>query len=591
MQCRFLATLLIALASGLFLGTSPVQAFGFDDVAEIARQQSEQPYQAPDERLPAGLSSLGYDALRDIRYRPERSVWRAEGLPFELQFFHLGGGNRAPVAVYQVDAGQARALTNDATAWDYGRNRLDASAFGELGYAGFRVHYALNGALNVALSGALSGAPNNPSNDTTNDTLKTPPYKDELVVFLGASYFRALGRGQQYGLSARGLAIDTVGGSSGAAEEFPRFKAFWIERPLAGATTLTLHALLDSPRATGAYRFVLRPGESTQMDVQARLFLRATRDGTAPIATLGIAPLTSMFQHGENQPRASDFRPEVHDSDGLLVAGTGAGSSAGISAGSGGGTDIGSGSGSGAGTRAGLISVTSDASTEWLWRPLFNPHQPLVSSFALQRLQGFGLMQRDRRFAAYEDTEARYERRPSAWVEPLGDWGPGRVELLLLPTPDETHDNVVAYWVPATLPAPGQALNLAWRLHWQGDAPTAPPHGQTVQSRRGFGWVDARTPPPAGEMQWLIDFDGPALRALPADAAVQAVVSAPPVAGRAVAQVIEARAYRHPLGGWRLQLRVLRNDPKQPVELRAFLRQTEGALTETWTALIPPETP
>jgi len=587
MQRRFLATLLVALASGLFLGASPAQAFGFDEVAEIARQQSEQPYQAPEERLPAGLSSLGYDALRDIRYRPERAIWRAEGLPFELQFFHLGGGHRTPVAVYEVDAEQARALANDTAAWDYGRNRLDTSAFGELGYAGFRVHHALND--------ARKDAQKDTQETTQKDTLNIPAYKDELVVFLGASYFRALGHGQQYGLSARGLAIDTVGASSGAAEEFPRFKAFWIERPQAGATTLTLHALLDSPRATGAYRFVLRPGESTQMDVQARLFLRATRDGTAPIATLGIAPLTSMFQHGENQPRSSDFRPEVHDSDGLLVAGTGAGtgakSSAGTNAGSGGGTDIGSGSSSGAGTRAGSSSVTSDAATEWLWRPLFNPQQPLVSSFALQRLQGFGLMQRDRRFAAYEDTEARYERRPSAWVEPLGDWGPGRVELLLLPTPDETHDNVAAYWVPAALPAPGQALNLAWRLHWQGDAPTAPPHGQTVQSRRGFGWVDARTPPPAGEMQWLIDFDGPALRALPADAAVQAVVSAPLVAGRAVAQLIESRAYRHPLGGWRLQLRVQRNDPKQPVELRAFLRQTEGALTETWTALIPPETP
>ncbi len=530
MQRRFFATLLIALASSLFLGASPAQAFGFDDVAEIARQQAAQPYRAPDERLPAALSSLDYDALRDIRYRPERAIWHAEGLPFELQFFHLGGGNRVPVALHEIDQGQARALRYDAIAWNFGQQKLDASGWGDLGYAGFRVHHALN----------------------------NPAYKDELVVFLGASYFRALGRGQQYGLSARGLAIDTVGAPAGAAEEFPRFTSFWIERPAAGATALTIHALLDSPRATGAYRFVLRPGDATQVDVQARVFLRAPMAGALPVTTLGIAPLTSMFQHGENQPRARDFRPQVHDSDGLLVAGV----------------------------------PNGGAAPEWLWRPLFNPTRPLVSSFAMQRLSGFGLMQRERRFTAFEDTEARYERRPSAWVEPLGDWGPGRVELLLLPTPDETHDNIAAYWVPATLPATGQALDLAWRLHWQGDAPTAPPTGHTLQSRRGFGWLNASQPaPPAGEMQWQLDFDGPALRALAPGAEVEAVVTAPPVAGRTVARVLEARAYPHPLGGWRMHLRVLRTDPTQPVELRAFLRHAGGALTETWTALIPQEQP
>ncbi len=535
MQRRFFATLLIALAGGLFLGASPASAFGFDDVADIARRQAGQPYQAPEERLPAALSSLDYDALRDIRYRPEQAIWRAEGLPFELQFFHLGGGNRVPVALHEIHQGQARVLRYDASAWNYGRQTLDTRGFGELGYAGFRVHHALN----------------------------NPAYKDELVVFLGASYFRALGRGQQYGLSARGLAIDTVGAPSGASEEFPRFKAFWIERPAMGATALTIHALLDSPRATGAYRFVLQPANSTQdatqVDVQARLFLRGAAAGAAAVNTLGIAPLTSMFQHGENQPRARDFRPQVHDSDGLLVAGVPAGGA---------------------------------AAEEWLWRPLFNPAQPLASSFAMQRLRGFGLMQRERRFAAFEDTEARYDRRPSAWVEPLSDWGPGRVELLLLPTPDETHDNIAAYWVPATLPAPGQPLDLAWRLHWQGDTPTAPPSGHTVQSRRGFGWLDdKKPPPPAGEMQWQLDFDGPALRALPAGTAVEAVVTAPPVAGRDVARVLEARAYPHPLGGWRMHLRVLRTDPNQPVELRAYLRHAGGALTETWTALIPPEQP
>jgi periplasmic glucans biosynthesis protein len=491
-------------------------AFGADDVAAIAQREAAQPYAAPVSRLPAELKGLNYDGLRDIRYRPEKAIWRAEGLPFELQFFHLGGGHVLPVQIHEVHEGRARLLGYDAAAWDFGRHRFNRAGWAGLGHAGFRVHHALN----------------------------SPAYKDELVVFLGASYFRALGKGQQYGLSARGLAIDTVGGAAG--EEFPRFKAFWIERPAANASTLTIHALLDSPRATGAVRFVLQPGEATVVDVRLRLFMRAPAPGAAPVAMLGLAPLTSMYLHGENQPQAADFRPEVHDSDGLLVAG----------------------------------QATPDAGTEWLWRPLVNPRQPIASSFALQRLEGFGLLQRDRRFASYEDSEAHYERRPSAWVQPVGDWGPGRVVLLQLPTPDETEDNIVAAWVPATLPAAGQPLDLAYRLHWQGDQPTQPPGGHTVQSRRGRSWAA----PVAGEVQHVIDFDGPALRKLPAGAQVTAVASAGE-GGR----ITEARAYPHPQGGWRLQLRAQRSNPTQPLELRAYLQHGPHALTETWAALIPGE--
>jgi glucans biosynthesis protein len=491
----------------------PVRAFSFIDVAEIARREAGAPYQAPQARLPAALKALDYDALRDIRYRPDHAIWRSQGLPFELQLFHLGGNHALPVQIHEVVDGRVRALRYEPTAWDFGRQRIDRSGFGDLGHAGFRVHCHLNSAA----------------------------YKDELVVFLGASYFRALGRGQQYGLSARGLAIDTVGGTGrDSGEEFPRFKAFWIERPARNAQTLTVLALLDSPRASGAWRFVLRPGAETLVDVQARLFLRA---GAPP--RLGLAPLTSMFLHGENQPAAADFRPEVHDSDGLLLASTG-----------------------------------SDGRTEWLWRPLVNPARPLASSFAVPRLAGFGLLQRDRRPAAYEDTEAKYERRPSTWVEPLGDWGPGRVELQQLHARAETEDNIVAYWVPAALPAAGQALDFAYRLHWQGDAPTQPPAGWTVQSRRGRGWA----PLAAGELQYVLDFDGPALRALPAGAEVAAVASA-----GAGGRVTEARAYPHPQGGWRMQLRVQRSDPAQPLELRAFLQSRGQALTETWAALILPE--
>lgn len=497
---RFLATLLTA-ASPLW-----AQAFGFDDVAEIARRTAAAPWQAPDTTMPPALAALNYDGAREIRYRRDRGLWR-DG-PFELQFFHRAGRQNESVEVHLVEDGQVRRLGYDPAAWDFGRLGLDPAQFNEPGPAGFRIHTALN----------------------------SPDYKDELVVFLGASYFRALGRGQRYGLSARALAIDTVGGGP---EEFPRFTRFWIEKPGAGATTVTVHALLDSPRAAGAWQFTLTPGDSTVVDVRARLFLRA------PVTMLGLAPLTSMYQHGENQPRPGEFRPEVHDSDGLSVAADG----------------------------------------EWLWRPLVNPRTPIASSFSAQRLQGFGLLQRDRKLASYEDTEAHYELRPGAWVEPVGDWGPGRVQLLQLPTPDETEDNIVAAWVPARQPAPGEALDVRYRLHWQGAAQQSPPNGHTLQSRRGRGWA---TPEP-GELQYIVDFDGPALRALPAGTrpdAVQAVVT--PLAN---ARLIHAHAWPHPDGGWRMALRVQRLDPALPVELRAFLQHTTptsaSALTETWTALIP----
>jgi glucans biosynthesis protein len=480
-------------------------AFGIDDVAREAQALARQPYADRQAPLPAELAALTYDQYRDLRFKPERALWRRDGLPFELMFFHLGKFQTHAVRLHEVTAQGVRPIGFDAADFDYGRNRLSPSKWGDIGLAGFRVHYPLN----------------------------SSQYKDELIVFLGASYFRALGRGQHYGLSARGLAIDTVGGQG---EEFPRFTAFWIERPAPGATALVIHALMDSPRATGAYRFTLRPGDTTEVDVQARLFLRAG------VATLGIAPLTSMYQHGENQPRPGDFRPEVHDSDGLMIA---------------------------------------SASGEWLWRPLSNPKRPFTSSFALDGLAGFGLMQRDRSYANYEDPEAQYERRPSVWVTPLGDWGPGRVEMLQLPTPDETNDNIVAYWVPARLPAPGQPLELGWRLRWQGDEQQRPPNGWALQSRTGRSYAELGP----NETQYVVDFDGPALRALPPEATVKAIVSASR-SGR----VTETNAYRNPAtGAWRMTLRVERLESTQPIELRAFLQTGSHALTETWTSVIQPE--
>jgi glucans biosynthesis protein len=306
-------------------------------------------------------------------------------------------------------------------------------------------------------------------------------------------------------------------------------------RPKAGESSLVVLAELDSPSATGAYRFVVRPGEETVVEVTARIFLRK------PVATLGIAPLTSMFLHGENQPRAGDFRPEVHDSDGLLVALGG----------------------------------------EWLWRPLVNPGAPLASSFATRELRGFGLMQRDRRFEAYEDGEASYERRPSAWVEPIGDWGAGRVELVELPIVEEYQDNIVAYWVPGKPPAPGVPFDISYRIHWQGERDTKPPGAWVVQSRTGHGALPTGVVP--DDFQFVVDFAGPSLAALSADAPVEAVVTSDPHT-----KVLEKNAFRLEANGrWRMTVRARHDDSRRPAELRAFLRNRNDTLSETWTYLLP----
>ncbi len=482
----------------------PAFGFDFDDVASQAQQRAEAPHRTLNRKPPSELTALDYDQYRDIRFRPDHALWRRDRLPFELMFFHLGKFQTESVRIHEITPQGVRHLPYDSADFDYGHNKLSPRTWGDLGFAGFRAHYPLNGA----------------------------QYKDEVVVFLGASYFRALGAGMRYGLSARGLAIDTVGGQG---EEFPRFTEFWIVKPTADAKSLVVYALLDSPRASGAYQFEIQPGAETVVLVRARLFLRAS------VATLGIAPLTSMFAFGENQPHRADFRPEVHDSDGLMVA-TGNG--------------------------------------EWLWRPLLNPTQTLTTSFSMATLHGFGLMQRDRSFGSYEDNEARYELRPSAWIEPVGSWGPGRVELVQLHTPDETNDNIVAYWVPDRLPATGQPLDFSYRLHWQGTQTMQHPPGAWVaQTRAGHGFVALAE----DEQQFIVDFTGPSLAALPADAKVEAVVTAP-----ANGKIVESNAYRvEATGAWRMTVRVKQLDPTQPTELRGFLQSDAKALTETWSNLLP----
>jgi glucans biosynthesis protein len=505
MRMTFAAQSFITLLSVLLLVDGAL-AFSFDDVSRKAKQLSEAAYQKPDTALPAELKGLSYDQYRDIRFKPEASLWRSEGLPFEAAFFHRGGFFQDGVKINEIAGNAVHEVMFDPGRFDYGANKLDTNRMRNLGFAGFRIHYPVN----------------------------QVGYKDEVISFLGASYFRALGKGQLYGASARGLAVDTAQASG---EEFPRFTEFWLERPEQAAKQLTFYALLDSPRVTGAYRFVVTPGEDTVMDVKVRLYPRDK------ISLVGIAPLTSMFLFGENQQfAADDYRPEVHDSDGLSVR---------------------------------------TASGEWLWRPLQNPKRLLVTSFALNDPTGFGLMQRDRKFDHYEDLEAHYQQRPSVWIEPKGKWGNGRVELVQIPVPDETNDNIVAYWVADSPLQAGEARDFEYRMLWQKNRETLPPAGFVTQTRRGRAFTKA----PDGSIGLIIDFDGPALRKLATGSKPEAIISAD-----ANGQIAESDVYRNDVNNsWRLSLRVRRIDPTKPVELRAQLRGKDEKELETWSYILPPD--
>jgi len=477
--------------------------FGMADVDARARQLAQAPYQDTGADISAALHELPQEKYQQITFRPEATVWRQENLPFALQFFHEGWRFDRAVKINEIAGDAPHPIAFQPRQFDFGASGVDPDAEHGLGFAGWRATFALN----------------------------APDRKDEVLSFLGASYFRALGKHQVYGLSARGLAVDTALLSG---EEFPRFTEFWIERPKAGAKQLIAYALLDSPRVTGAYRFVLQPGTDTTIEVSARVYLRDT------VQKLGVAPLTSMFYFGANQRAPhDDYRPEVHDSDGLSVQ-TGNG--------------------------------------EWLWRPLVNPKRLLVTSFQTTNPRGFGLLQRNRAFARFEDLDVHYETHPSAWIEPLGAWGAGRVELVEIPSPDETNDNIVAYWLADQPPQPHRPLEIRYRIHWLSDAPHAP--GWVLQTRRGTGYLRK----PDDSIGFVLDYTGPMFAALSASEPPQAQVSLDGN-GTVLAQEVRRNAGA---GGWRLSVRFKRDDPAKPVELRAVLRSHDKE-SETWSYILPAE--
>ncbi len=460
-------------------------------------------------RSPPAIAALTYDQWQSIRYRNEESLWADDHLRFQVRFFHLGFTMKKPVRMYVVENGQVQELGFDGNMFDYSHSGLKPQDVPEnLGFAGFRVNY---------------------HNDWPSD----------MAAFQGASYFRAVDGDLQYGMSQRGLAVDT---GMPYPEEFPEFVAYYLERPQKDANQITVYGLLDSPSVAGAYRFVIEPGDTLIMDVDAALYPRKT------IERIGIAPGTSMYLVGQNDRRVdTDWRPQIHDSDGLQMW-TGAG--------------------------------------EWIWRPLVNPSALHTNSFMDNNPRGFGLVQRERAFSQYQDDGVSYEKRPSVWVEPRGHWGAGHVMLVEIPTREETFDNIVAFWNPAEKPQKGQELLFGYKLYWCREVPVSSGLATVRATRDGIGGVvgQKRT---YFSWRFVVDFAGGDFGEINERADVVPVITA----SRGKAEITSARPLRS-IDGWRAMFDLhLTDDSVEPINLRLFLSQDGQPLTETWLYQYTPPPP
>jgi glucans biosynthesis protein len=498
-----------AAPSNVRLG--PAQPFDYAALKGRARALASRPYQPPTPLAPKALVELSYDEYQSIRFHRDEALWNdVRDGNFRLEFFHMGRGFKEPVRMHEVVDGQAREILYHPDLFDLSRTGLDTRSLPkDLAFAGFRVHTITN-------------------------------WEADVASFLGASYFRCIGSDtRQFGLSARGLAIDTAL----EPEEFPRFSEFFFERPRADARTLVLYALMDSPSVAGAYRFALTPGAPQVVEVDAAIYPRKD------IRRLGIAPLTSMFQVGENDRRMGyDWRPEIHDSDGLSIW-TGHG--------------------------------------EWLWRPLNNPATLRFNSYLDENPRGFGLLQRDRDFENYQDDGVYYERRPSLWIEPKGAWGKGAVQLTEIPTPDETFDNIVAFWNPEKPAKAGEELLYSYRMYWGTQMPVSSNLAEVVATRNGLGGVVGQR---RKYFSWrfAVDFKGGELATLPERANVEPVIEV----SRGTVEITSARPLRS-IRGYRamFDLKLPDDESMDPVNIRMFLRIGHLPLSETWIYQYSPPTP
>ncbi len=467
---------------------------GFDgeDVIELARRLAAEPHRPPGSITP-GLEKLGYDQYRDIQFPPERAFWSDEATPFRLDVLPAGSIYTTPVNVSIVDDGEVEDITPAPGMFELAPRFPAELRDKALSISGFRIRARLN----------------------------TSSYWDEFLVFQGATYFRAVGRGQNYGLSARGLALRT-GDPEG--EEFPNFTHFWIEKPRRNARSIVIHALLESPSVTGAYRYEVTTGRETHMDVTYTLFPRTD------LRSVGIAPLTSMFLFdASNRARFDDFRPRAHDSDGLMFV-----------------------------TPAG----------EEVWRHLANPATLQLSAFTSERPKAFGLMQRARLFSDFQDLEANYERRPSAWVE-FPDSGEtaarGALRLVEIPTRTEANDNIVAFWQPAQVLPAGTPYSGSYRMTWTAESLVERDLGRFVATRIGANMRGDRR---------LVVLDLAGAGTSPDDLTLEVSASA----GTVFHPLVQKN---QAINGLRANFEF---DPAgaQMIEFRAVVRDGEKAVSETW---------
>ena len=482
--------------SGSGLRFGPPQPFGFDWLKSEAKRLAAAPFADPPPRAADILDQLVYDAHNAIRFKPEMGLWAESGGPFPIQFFHLGKYFKSPVRLHTVAGGQAREILYSPDVFAFTKERWDEKLPRDIGFAGFRV--------------------------------MAPGGKADWLAFLGAAYFRSPGPSGQYGLSARGVAIDTA---MPTAEEFPRFTQFWFA-PVAGVpNAVAIYALMDGPSITGAFRMLAAKDAGVVIDIDCALYARKS------MARMGIAPLTSMFWYGKNS-RVADWRPQIHDSEGLaLWTGTG----------------------------------------ERIWRPLNNPPAVRTSSFLDRDPKGFGLLQRDRNFENYQDDGVFYDKRPSVWVEPVGAWGEGAVQLVEIPTEEEIHDNIVAYWVPRAPAEAGSEWSFRYRLHWVDEEPYVPPLARVVATRTGLPGIPSQPRPP-NRRKIVVDFEGGPVAGLSDTARGDIEVIVTAERGTVV------NPFSHRVLGtkrWRAVFELAFAD-RNPVDLRAYLRMDGKPLTETW---------
>lgn len=497
----------VANSTPSFQGVPP-QAKILQSVIESAEQSAQQDFEISDHDLDDALKGMDYQTYRAIRFNADNSLWREEN-DYEVQLFHPGFLYQQPVTIYTVGSdNQATRLPFKREAFNYDASAAPlAGATNENnGYAGFRVHYPI----------------------------KNNDYKDEFAVFLGASYFRLVGESHVYGISARGLAIDT---GLPEGEEFPHFTAFWLIEPKDGEP-ITVYARLESPSVSGAYKFVITPGRESAMQVESWLFARED------VNKLGVAPFTSMFLYGENSSNTpDDYRPEVHDSDGMLLH-----------------------------TQSG----------EQIWRPLTNPSQLQITSMRDDAPKGFGVLQRDTAFDNYLDSEANYHIRPGLWVTPKQGFEAGRLELVEIPTNSETHDNIVAYWVPEAPFKAGEHRYFAYTLSTVTglgdgiiDSESETRLARVVRTRQGAAVLPGEQDNAAATRRFVVDFAVP--EGMEFDAAKLDVK-----AGVAQGTIRQVRVFPVNAGKALRATFLVTPQGSKTTDMRIFIHQNNQRVSEVW---------